>query len=274
MPVVISSSLVLSDSGAGSADHPVIGYHNIVTASNIDATTEDADWPVTNLANPATHLRWQGTSMVADEYVTITTGTMEEVDYLAVAKHNFGTAQIAPSVEGSTDLDASPQVWTELVQDSFLDDDSPILFRWFPGIYQGIRLRMQPGDAVPRIGSLFLGRLLVLPRRIWQGHTPIKYGRQTTIVNGFSESGHYLGRIVTGELRQSETHLQLIDPDTYREDIDPFIAHAVENPFFFAWRPGTYPREVGYAVLSGDPRPVNAPQHGLTELTLPMRGVA
>ncbi len=96
--IVISSSLVMSESDL-TPDHPIIGYRNIVTIDNIVADGEDPDYPVTNLANPATHLRWK--SDAADlQYLTITTGSADPIDYVGIAKHNFGTAEIAVSIEG------------------------------------------------------------------------------------------------------------------------------------------------------------------------------
>jgi uncharacterized protein YfaP (DUF2135 family) len=60
MSLVISSSLVLADEADGlSLDHPLIGWHNVVTSATISADTEDANYPASNLANPATHLEWR-----------------------------------------------------------------------------------------------------------------------------------------------------------------------------------------------------------------------
>jgi hypothetical protein len=274
MPIVISRDLVLTDVTT-QPEQPIVGWHNLVTAANIDSTTEDVDFPVSNLANPATHLKWVGAVSTIDEYLTVTTNYVDEIDYLAVAKHNFGTATVTLSVEGKLDDGNSPaEPYLELVEEHILADDSPVLFRFDPQILTHVRLRIQQADAVPEAAVVYVGKLLVLPRNIWQGHTPLKYARKTRIVNGRSESGNFLGRIMLGETRESEAQLSLIDPDTYRSDLEPFIAAAQTQPFFFAWRPATYPREVGYAWMMGDPRPLNAPQHGLTEITLPMQGIA
>lgn len=92
--ILNSSALVLSDD---EENLPVIGADNIVTTSNVSADTADADFPVTNLANPATDLRWQGASTV-DQSITVTTGT-DEIDYLAIAKHNLGSAFVGVTVD-------------------------------------------------------------------------------------------------------------------------------------------------------------------------------
>ena len=46
---------------------PLIGWHNLVTISNVSSTTADTDFPITNVANPATHLKWVGGTNTGDE---------------------------------------------------------------------------------------------------------------------------------------------------------------------------------------------------------------
>src|SRR4030067_380322 len=81
--VVISSSLTVVAGVDGlNTDSPIIGYDQLVTSMNIAATTEDIDFPVANLANPATHLRWKSGagSPSSDEYITVTLDTVESID--------------------------------------------------------------------------------------------------------------------------------------------------------------------------------------------------
>lgn len=269
--IVISSSLVLSESGL-TADHPIIGYRNIVTTSNIAATNSNASYPVTNLANPATHLRWQAAANsppTTPMYLTITTGSADPIDYLAIAKHNLGTAEITAVVQGD-----DGGGYDDLTDPVIPGDDSPLLFRWTAASYTAIRLKLTVGSVVPQIAVLYCGKLLVLPRKIWQGHTPITYGRRQKVISGKSESGNFLGRIITGEWRETSQTIQLVNPADYREDIDDFFESGKDTPFFWGWRPQTYPTEVGYAWLTNDPQPKNASQHGLTEFELRMAGVA
>lgn len=255
--IVISRSLVLSEVEALSADNPVILWQNLVTTTNVDSTTEDTDFPVTNIANPATHLKWKGGVNTGDEYITITTNFLDEIDGLGVARHNFGSAGIVTSVEGCEDLSDSPQVWTEIVQEVQLADDAPVLFRFEPGIYQGVRLRMQQGSAVPEAAVVYLGPLLILERSIKIGvdHIPITMARTSKVVNGKSESGNFLGRIVINEFNESGADFDWFTPAWYRTKFDPFVVASKTVPFFFAWNPTEYPFETGYVWMTNDPRP-------------------
>lgn len=278
MSIVISSSVVISDviSGGGiiTADNPLIGYDNIVVSANLTSTTEDPDFPVINLTNPATHLRWKGlvSSPEDDEYLTITNNDVEAIDYVAFARHNFFTAQIAVSVE-FLDIDASPDSWEELIAPVILPSDGPALFRFPKLAYAAVRLRLQPGSAAPTAAVLYAGELLVLQRRMYVGHTPITMGRAIMPVSNRSVSGNFLGRIVLGRKVSTQVSLQNLTPDWYRTYMAPFVLAAEEIPFFFAWRPSSYPNEIGYAWLSQDAIPKNQRNNGMMQIDFQMEGV-
>lgn len=251
------------------ANSPLIGWHNVLAPSMLSADEEDPDHPVVNLANPATFLRWQGESTAAQE-ILATVGLVDEVDYVGFANHNFGSSQISVEIEGSSDgVD-----YSSLVGPAMLGTDGPALFRFEPGAFSHIRIKLGSGTEIPFCSTMYIGKLLVVPRKMYVGHTPLPYGRVTQVANGRSESGHFLGRIVTGEYRQSSAFFDFLEPDWYREHFEPFVKAAQEQPFFFAWRPGDYPEEVGFAWLTDDIRPVNSLPNGMMRVALDMQGVA
>jgi hypothetical protein len=278
MAVVISGSLVLSDvlavTGPVTADNPIVGYENLVTTANVSSTTEDVDWPVTNLANPSTNLKWVGAteSPAADEYITLALNTVDDIDYIAVAKHNWGSAQITVSVEVLDD--GSPETWTEVITETLLATDDPVIFRFTEQAVTSIRIRLQPGAEAPQAAVLYAGKLLVLQRRLYVGHTPLTYGRTSKVTNAKSESGNFLGRIVLNQSTRSSVPLANLTPQWFREYLWPFVLDSKENPFFFAWRPSSYPRECGFAWMTNDPIPTNALANGMMSITLEMSGIA
>lgn len=267
--LVISSAVVLADVADGlSLDHPVIGWRTVVTSSTIVADTTATGYPASNLANPATHLEWRGSDMT-EQHLTITTNEVDDIDYVAVAGHNWSSAAITVSIEGF--ISGS---WTEIVDQVLLPDDGPALFRYSAQSLAQLRIRLQAGTAIPRAAVVYAGKLLVVERKVYVGHTPLPHARKFTIANNRSESGNFLGRIVLGETRESTIPLSLISPDWYRENMDPFLAVADETPFFFAWRPQTYPREIGYGWLIDDPMPVPTGPSNLIAFDLKVSGVA
>jgi hypothetical protein len=275
MSVVISSALAATAAFQANADTPLIGYETRVTTANISSTTETDDDPATNLANPSTALKWTGVvvSPAVDEYITVDVQTAEEMDYVGIARHNFGTAQITVSVEGVTDGDASPEVWEELVGETLLADDGPAIFRFTAQALAKIRLRLQPGSEAPTLAVLYTGKLLELERNIYVGHTPITLGRRTKTVTPRSESGNFLGRIVLNQMTETKVDLDYLTPDWYRANFDPFVEAAEESPLFFAWRPGDYPDEVGFCWLTNDPIPQNSLANGMMSVSLDLRGI-
>lgn len=291
MSVVISDSLVV-DPGADNLDgnSPIIGYVNRVTTTNIAATTEDASFPVTNVANVNTAQRWKSGegSPSSEEYITVTLAGGDAVDYVGIARHNFGTTKAAVSVEGVIDEPGSPADWFELTSPVTLDDDGPVIFRFNPQSLYAVRLRIQESvaasPATPYLGVMYVGLLLLVQRRIWANHVPVNLGRQLRFANLRSISSDFLGTVVLGETRRTQIALSNLTESWYRSYFEPFVAYAEQNPWFWAWRPSDYPLDCGFVWLTSDVQPVNQrgvrwrsdilQPDGLVSVTLDVEGVS
>lgn len=270
-------TLVLSSADAGL---PVIGWHNIVNTGNIDTTTEDADFPASNLASPSTYLKWKGGINTAQiEVITIDISTPTSIDYFAIAKHNFGTIGARLTVEINTN-DSPDWVMLDYEDNSppgvFPDDDCPLIFRFTPTTITGIRLTVNGGSDIPEAAVVYVGRLLQVERsiKVDVDHKPLPLGRRTKIVSGMSESGNFLGRVVLHQFNESVAEFSHITPDWYRANFDPFVLSAQELPFFIAWNPSEYPEDVGFAWLTSDPEPEVAPSTRRMSVDLNMRGIS
>lgn len=278
MSVVLSSSLVLTDTASGggtiNANNPLIGYENLVTTANLSTTTEDGDYPASNLANASTNLRWLGAagSPSTDEYITLVLDTNEDVDYVGIAKHNFYTAQITVSLE-ILDPDASPDTWTEVISEFIPPSDGPILMRFTPQGITSMRIRLQPGSAEPTAAVVYAGKLLVMQRRVYVGHQPMTLNSELSVVSHRSISGNFLGRVVLGEKTAGSLSLQNLTASWVRTYWNAFREAAQNYPFFFAWRPSDYPYEIGYCWLTNDPKPENQSSNGLMSVDLEFEGV-
>lgn len=276
MSIVISSNLSLS--GAESSltlDHPVIGWQNLATVSNMTANiSSDPNHPDDNLANPATHLYWSPIGPQGGySYVGIDPlGTADDVDYVGIAGHNLGSIGSSVLV-GWIDFLVSPPAFMPLVSEFMPGGDGPIIARWTAQSLPNIYIGFGPSSLTIKVATIYAGKLLVLPRKLYQGMGPINYGRVAKVTNGRSEAGNFLGRIVTQEFVKNSVPLSLIPPDYFRDHIADFLADSKENPFFFAWRPQSYPDEVGYCHMTNDPFPTNEPPHGLISMTMEMTGI-
>jgi hypothetical protein len=273
MQLILPTFGSLVDNPAGV---PLIGYQNIVTPANVFSLTADVAHPISNVANPATHLFWRATFATGSEIIEITPTSADPIDYIGIAGHNLGSAGIGVYVE---DVGSSPNV--PLIDPSnFLTvaNDSPVIIRFQPGVYSDLRVWLDSGGKAvpPQIAVIYVGKLLVLERGIKVDvvHTPIPFGRRTRVVSGMSETGNFLGRIILSESRASRAEFFGFTPDFYRNYIDDFLAAAQGNPFFWAWAPTDYPLETGFAWLSNDAVPEISPDHLRVALALDMAGLA
>lgn len=272
--IVISQALALAVEAAV-LGAPVFGWQNLITISTITASSADADHPASNLANEATFNFWRAapTSPPAGSDTLTWSGAPAEVDYVGIAGHNLGTAQITAKVE-VLDLDTSPPSWVEAVEESLPADDKPLILRFVPVTTTGVRVVLTGGAAPAEIAVLYVGKLLAAQRGTSVDHVPIPFGRQTQKTAGVSQSGNYLGTIITGEGRATTFSIANIDAYWFREIFDPFLKIAQARPFFFAWRPVAWPTDVGYCWLTADPQPPVAFATGRVSVDLPLAGIA
>jgi len=264
----ISSSVILSQAGeAINANNPRIGYHSVVTSTNVTASQEADGFPVANLANKATYLYWRGQN-TSEQTITVALDSAQDVNYFAIAKHNLGSTGATVAFETSDDGDS----WTtlETIEPS---TDYALIYEFDTVLSQFFRLTITPGSEAPAIAVLNIGSLLYLQRRIYVGHTPFTLDRKTVFSNGRSENGQFLGRILRREFFESSVSMQNITPGWYRAYMEPFAEATRTKPFFWAWRPGSYPQEVGYAWLTNDVNVSNARANGMMEFSFKMAGV-
>lgn len=271
--IVFSDSLVLAAQSDETIDlnAPIFGYRSEVTIDTITATDEADGYPATNLANVATHSIWKAVDGSGTKYLTVTPSVAAALDYVAVAGHNFGSAQIAVTVEAK---ESSGDSWAAIVSEFMPTNDNALILRFEETTYYAVRLKLAEGDAAPRASVVYAGLLLVSQRRVYVNHSPITMNRKRQVVSGRSESGNFLGRIVTGSYLETSVALNYLTPSWYRANMDPFIDAAATTPFFFAWRPQDYPNETAFCWLTGDPSPDNHMANGMMQVTLDMQGVA
>lgn len=270
--MIIFSDALVASVGDPEADlnAPVFGYQNYVVASGVTATAAASGYPATNVANVSTASFWRSANSSL-QYLTASLNTPRTVNYVGLARHNFGTAGIAVAVEVQTSLGGA---WSEVVAAAIPANNNALIFRFTNQTAYGVRIKMAAGGAPPEVAVFYAGSLLVSTQKVYVGHSPITLNRRIQIVNGQSESGNYLGRIVTGSGLRTNISLTHLEPDWYRSNFDPFVLAAQTVPFFFGWRPYSYPNECGFAWLTGDPEPSNMLANGMMQVSLEMSGVA
>jgi hypothetical protein len=260
--------MIVIPSGLELPNNPLIGYHNLVTVSNISSDEAASQQPVTQLANPSTYNPWAGQT-TSQQAVTLSLNAAASVDYFGIARHNFGSAAISYTIQYSDDSAA----WLNADAETVPDDDGVILHHFISASHQYWRLLMEAGTEPPSIAALYIGQILQLPRRIYVGHTPADYGRKLTLSTGRSESGQFLGRVVRKRVYKTSIDIQNLDPAWYRTNFEPFVEVAEENPFFWGWRPQDYDEEAAFVWSTSDIVPVNQRSNGMMEVKFPVEGL-
>lgn len=274
MSIVLSRSMVLADAvkpyDEQRLNGPIIGWQNLIQFGGISAQFEVPAHSAVNLANPATHLFWRSTT-TDEQTLTFVLQDILPIDYVGLARHNLGTAGTPIRLEYRT---GTSDAWLPLYDDIILPNDNPAIIRFPERDATEVRVTLSESLEIPEIAVIYVGRLLQLQRNIYVGHTPINFGRQTRVTNGRSESGNFLGRVITQRSKKTSVSLQNLTPRWYRARMEPFVANIEENPFFFAWRPDGYPREIGYCWTTSDVVPVNQRGNGMMQVDMDLAGIA
>ncbi len=268
MSIYLAPSIVLSPADGASLLWPAFLWNNVLTFDGIEADQEDVDYPATNLANPQTSSLWKAGS-TASQSLTFVLTSGDQIDSVGIARHNFGSAQIAVAIEGIT---AEPGADWEVLAELVPGDDSPILAIFEAGYYTSIRVKLEPGEVEPQAAVVYIGRLLRMPHGVPPGHAPLFDARDVEMLAGVAENGDFLGDIITSQRLGTSVDFRLLDGDWYREHMRPFVE--AREPFFFAWAPALYPHECGFAKFDGNPKPTISQVTGQIDIGLPLIGLA
>lgn len=262
MAVVISSAMVASETTAIPLTHARIGYHKV--SGTISASTEASGFLASSADNELTYSHWKPSALPA--WWEITLDTAEEVNYFGIAAHTLGTNSTAIKAQYHDGTS-----WVD-IDETLPADDSTIMFI-FDNVFSS-RFRVYlTGSAVPKIGVIYIGKLLEMQRAIYGGHSPINLSRITVTRPNSSERGQWLGRSIVRSGLTGDFSWSNLTAEWYREYFDPFVEHARTKPFFIAWRPATFPKEVAYVWTSRDITPSNSGRRNLMDVSFSAGGL-
>jgi hypothetical protein len=256
-----------------------IGYQTWtrdLAASAVTVSSESDEGPGDMPNYPDTYTFWEPTSLPATRVVDF--GTGRDVDYGGLV-HTLGSSQCSVLLETSDgSLAGSPeaQVWTALGTEIAPGNDAPLMFLDTSrvGRYGRISVaRAGSSTTMPRINVAHFGQVLAMPRGIQGGHSPMNLARDTELDRALSRGGQFLGQGFVRHGMTGSAAWRYLDPTWYRQYFDPFVQSARRYPFFFAWRPQTWPLEVGYAWALGNIRPTNMGVREFMEVGFNMHGI-
>lgn len=271
MALITSPALVVAPDATIEPHHPLILWDNKVTFSNVSADSAIADAPASNMANPLTVSVWRSASTAAQ--VVEIEGLEGETECIGIARHNLGSGGCGVAVWGIT---AEPgAVFEELLETVLLGNDTPAMLRFARGFYTALELRLTPDGTAPSIAVLFAGELLAVRPGIQPGYVPLPKALSLDVQSGRSQSGEYLGTIVTGASLGSPASFRDMEADWFDAEMQPFVDAANRGAtFFWAWAPIYRPDDVAYAFLAQTAQPPVVRSGAFYDLDLSMGGVA
>lgn len=235
-----------------------------LTAASVDASSETAEGPRDAPLRPETWEFWEPVALPATWQVDL--GADYEIDAIGIAAHTLGTSlvRIAVSAGLSEDIDTDDHLplFAEPIAPA---DDEPLLLLDVPRSARFVRLTLteETTEAVPpRIAVFSAGVALAMERAIYGGHPPITLQRETVLHQALSRGGQFLGQGFRRHGLVTSVAFSNLSAAWVRSELDPFIESARSEPYFFAWRPASFPDEVAFAWTREDIRPVNMDRRG------------
>lgn len=225
--------------------HPRICYQSYLDTGTVTVSSGD----ITAAKSKLTYDKWQPSGSM--EWVKVDAGSDVEVDYMAVAAHNLTGRTV--SLQWS---DSGLSEWTTAATTLVDSTDAIVLLLTSPISKRYWRL-LASGAAGMSVGVIMIGKALAVQRSINAGHSPITLSRTTVVRPAVSERGQWLGRNVIRSGLSTNIALNNLYADWYRANFDDFVEAARTEPFFFAWRPETYPDEVAFCWTTDDIAPQN-----------------
>lgn len=274
--VIIPRAFVLSQAEtARPLTHARILYKNWLhglAASSAEASSEHPDFPADQPLRPETSKGWKGTALPATWKGDL--GTSRSFNGVGIAGHTIGSSLCSVTVETSTNnVD-----WTTFASAIAPGDDAPLMFLDDEVTARWLRLSLaagSPSSTIPKIGPVYAGPALAMERAMYAGLTPPSLARQTTLKASRTRGGQFLGQAVRKYGVSGDLPWQRLSSTFYRDEFDPFVKHARRLPFFVAWRPASFPREVIYAWLPEGANivPQNTGPRDLMSVTVPFVGI-
>ncbi|WP_322997961.1 hypothetical protein [Castellaniella sp.] len=260
---VFSPNLVGTGCDGVRGSYARIGWHTITRDTTLSVSSERAGFPGIALKNATTYDRWSPVTLPA--WAQWDAGGNVDVDYVGIASHNLGGATV--SVQHSQDGTA----WTDAIVLTPSKNDA--LIAWWEQVTARYWRVLIDGNDIYRVGVIYLGKILVMPRSITSGHSPAMLSRNTDILPAKSDTGQFLGRSIIRQGFATTYQWESLPAQWYRDSFDPFVAAAVKYPFFLVANPARWPGESMYAWATKDVKPRYQRQRDWMEVSVPVEAI-
>lgn len=247
-------------------NHSRIGHQTFTRTGTATASSAQTLFPADAPLNEMTYEYWRPASMPASW--VLDTGASNIVNYFGIAAHTLGSSGCVLTIASSP----NNATWTTI--DTLTPaDDSQIMFLFANVTARYYRLSIA-GSTVPSVGVIYIGKTLDMLRPCYAGLTPISLSEDSVIRPNKSEGGQWLGRSVLRSGSSMKVSYSNLENAWVRTAFRAFMDDAIIHPFFFAWRPDSYPDDVGYVWVGDNIKPSNQGVRDLMQVSLSMSGIA
>jgi hypothetical protein len=235
---------------AGTSDNPIIAYNNLGSAGTWSTSVGTEVLSAAYAATGTTYDQWTATPNGSNNAtLQVDLGGATDIDLVAIAAHNVFTRGASIRVDSSPDA----ATWTLRGATQTPTDNQAIAwyFQTVSARYWRFAVTNATGGNV-YIGVAFVGGVLTMPQRVYQGYTPPLSQTLVDLQSNVSEGGHLLGSAIVRKSSSASVGLRLLKPDFVRGLWLPFQRHFNEGKgFFWAWRPTKY-GDLHYAWRGGE----------------------
>lgn len=277
MPIFVTDDINLTASVQGitpSINSPRIGIDQVLSRSNYRGGVGNTlpSNPAFLAFNDSTSDRWK--SVDSDAHTMVFDLDKSPLDFVGIAAHRGLVGRQLTITAILTDSSGQTQEVRVLFGPQLITSNEPIFVLFEENNAATLVIAVGSDENFDlEIGIVRAGKSVFLPRNIYVGHTPITYGRATQKLIATSDNSEYLGQRLISTKKQSSVDMQNIPPLFYRNYLHQnFHIPSETSPFFWAWRPDTYPEESGFCWLTNDMQVSNSLANGFMSLSFAMMG--
>lgn len=273
MTIAISSAKWADLSGQKYLNNPFVAWENLGAAATLGGTAVITGGDRANAVSGSTYDKWRPDVTTSEALLKFDFGTATSINFAAIVAHNAFNYGASVAVEYSSDDVTYTDGGAGVVTPS---DNKAIVWRMASISARYWRLKftgLTSGDDLS-VGVAFLGNELVIPRRFYQGFSPVLTPTDVQLQSNVSVGGHLLGGSVISRGSTLSAQITNIDASFIRSaDWLAFqTAFGEGQGFLFAWRPEKYAGDVYYCARSGDViRPSNSGPRDLMSVQIDAR---
>lgn len=254
----------------GEQNNPFIAWDNLGRLATLGGSGVIAGGERANAVTGSTYDRWRPATGGTTRTLTFDFGSARSISFAAIAAHNLfslgGSVAVQRSADGSSWTDAGAGSVTPSDNDALVFRFSALSFRYWRFNFTGLAT-----GAALSVGVAFLGNETIIPRRFYQGFSPVITPTEVQLQSNVSVGNELLGSSVIGRGSTLSTTIQHVPAEFIRSaNWVAFQRHFNDGGgVFFGWRPEKYPQDVHYIWRNGAViRPNNSGPRDLMEFTI------